>query len=73
MELINYKPVLVQIMAWRWTGNKPLSEPMMAEFTDAYLYHSWVNMLRLRQNVIHLADNILRFMSLNEYLIDVCS
>ena len=26
---INNIPVLVQIMAWRWPGNKPLSEPMM--------------------------------------------
>ena len=27
---INNDPVLVQIMAWHKTGNKPLSEPMMA-------------------------------------------
>ena len=33
---INNKPVLVQIMAWRRSGDKPLSEPMMAQFTDAY-------------------------------------
>ena len=26
---INNIPALVQIMAWRWPGNKPLSEPMM--------------------------------------------
>ena len=26
---INYIPVLVQIMAWRQPGDKPLSEPMM--------------------------------------------
>ena len=26
---INNIPALVQIMAWRWTGDKPLSEPMM--------------------------------------------
>ena len=26
---INNIPVLVQIMAWRWPGDKPLSEPMM--------------------------------------------
>ena len=26
---INNKPSLVQIMAWRWTGDKPLSEPVM--------------------------------------------
>ena len=27
--LINKIPSLVQIMAWRWLGDKPLSEPMM--------------------------------------------
>ena len=27
--LINHTPVLVQIMAWRRPGDKPLSEPMM--------------------------------------------
>ena len=27
---INNIPTLVQVMAWRQTGNKPLSEPMMA-------------------------------------------
>ena len=25
---------------WRWTADKPLSEPMLAEFTDACLRHS---------------------------------
>ena len=28
---INNNPALVQIMAWRWPGNKPLSEPMMTK------------------------------------------
>ena len=37
---INYIPVLVQIMAWRRLGDKPLSEPMMVSFTDAYMRHS---------------------------------
>ena len=37
---INNLPTLVQIMAWcRW-GYKPLFEPMMASFTDAYMGHS---------------------------------
>ena len=27
--------LLVQIMAWCWSGNKPLSEPMMSQFTDS--------------------------------------
>ena len=30
---------LVQIMAWRLIGDKPLSEPMLIRFTDAYLRH----------------------------------
>ena len=33
-------PALVQIMAWRRTGDKLLSEPMMAQFNDAYMRHS---------------------------------
>ena len=37
---INNIPALVQIMAWRWTGDKPLSEPMMTQFNDAYMRHS---------------------------------
>ena len=31
---------LVQIMAWRRPGDKPLSEPMMVSSTDAYMRHS---------------------------------
>ena len=38
--LINNIPALVQIMAWRRTGDKPLSEPMMTQFKDAYVCHS---------------------------------
>ena len=37
---INNIPALVQIMAWRWPGDKPLSEPMMVKISDAYLHHS---------------------------------
>ena len=29
------KSELVQIMAGHWTGNRPLPEPMMTQFTDA--------------------------------------
>ena len=36
---IDNKPVLVQVMVWRRTGDKPLPEPMMAQFTDAYMRH----------------------------------
>ena len=37
--LINNIPALVQIMAWRGIGYKPLSEPMLTRFTDAYIQH----------------------------------
>ena len=36
---INNITVLVQIMAWRRPGDKPLSEPMMTQFTGAYMRH----------------------------------
>ena len=36
---IDNKPVLVQVMAWRRTGDKPLPEPMMTQFTDTYMRH----------------------------------
>ena len=36
---VDNKPALVQVMVWRRTGNKPLSEPMMFQFTDAYMWH----------------------------------
>ena len=33
---INNKPILLQIMAWRWFNNEPLSDTMMTYFTYAY-------------------------------------
>ena len=36
---IDNKPALCQLMAWRRTGDKPLPEPMMAYFTEAYMRH----------------------------------
>ena len=36
---IDNKPALVQVMAWCRTGDKPLSEPMLNRFTDAYMQH----------------------------------
>ena len=33
---IGNKPVLIQAMAWRRLGGKPLPEPMMAQFTVIY-------------------------------------
>ena len=36
---IDNKPALVQVMAWCRTGDKPLPEPMLTQFTDAYKWH----------------------------------
>ena len=36
---VNNIPAMVQIMAWRRIGDKPLSEPMLTRFTDAYVRH----------------------------------
>ena len=38
--LIDNMAALVQIMAWRRPGDKPLSEPMMGKFGDAYMHLS---------------------------------
>ena len=38
-DSINNIPALVQIMAWRRSGDKPLSEPMLTQFTDAFMRH----------------------------------
>ena len=38
-SLIDNKPALVQAMAWRRIGDKPLPDPMLTQFTDAYMRH----------------------------------
>ena len=37
---IDNKSTLVQVMAWRRTGDKLLPEPMLTQFTDAYMSHT---------------------------------
>ena len=36
---IDNKPALAEVMAWCLLGAKPLSEPMLTRFTDAYMRH----------------------------------
>ena len=38
-SLIDNMSALVQVMAWRQTGDKPLPEPMLTQFADAYVGH----------------------------------
>ena len=46
---IDKMAALVQIMAWRRTGDKPLSEPMMVYIADAYMRHSVYELKRLHK------------------------
>ena len=61
-------PALVQIMAWRQTGDKPLSETMMVRLLThiRVTRPQWVNTLRLRQNGRHFADDLFKCIFMNE-------
>ena len=39
VQFIWQKSALVQVMAWRWTGDKPLFEPVLSQFTNTYMQH----------------------------------
>ena len=39
MSPIDSEPALVEVMAWRRRGGKPLPESMLTQFTDAYKQH----------------------------------
>ena len=34
---IDNNQALVRVMAWRGTGDRPLPEPMLTQFNDAYM------------------------------------
>ena len=67
---INNIPALVQIMAWRLPGDKPLSEPMMVSL----LMHlwvtrpQWVNELPFRYSYLHFLKTFLGFYNTNPTL-----
>ena len=66
---INNIPALVQIMAWRRPGDKPLSEPMLVSLLThiCFTLPQWVKILRLRLNYWHFADDI--FVSMGALLV----
>ena len=37
---MNDKSVMIQIMAWGQTGDRPLPEQMKTDFSDAYIHYS---------------------------------
>ena len=63
---INYIPALVQIMAWRRPGDKPLSEPMMVTLPThiCVTRPQWLNMVWCYSLWIHL---------LFTYYVTICS
>ena len=39
MSPIDNKPALAQVMAWHRTNDKPLPDPMLTQFIDAFMWH----------------------------------
>ena len=65
---INNIPALVQIMAWRRSVDKPLSEPMMSILLThiCVIRPLWVNSSPPSQNGYHFANDIFRCIFVNE-------
>ena len=52
--LMDNNPGLDKIMVWRGIGDKPLSEPMLTIFTDAYMRHFGGD----KEETVYLNDTI---------------
>ena len=67
---INNIPALVQIMACRRPGDKPLSETMIVSLLThiCVTRPQWVNTLRLRQNGRHFSGDILTWIFSNAWI-----
>ena len=65
---INNIPALVQIMAWRRSSDKPLSESIMISLPThiCVTRPQWVNTSRPRQSDHHFADDSFKCIVLNE-------
>ena len=56
-----YRSMVVQVMAWRRRGDKPLTRPMMIKFMCIkHICLTCVNSLRPRPNRRHFADDIFK-------------
>ena len=67
------KPTLVQIIAWCQTGNKPISEPVMAYFGVTYIrYPQWVKSAEtfgLLWFIYSYLSGLLHYRNLGSYII----
>ena len=61
----NNKPSLVQIMAWHQKGARPLSEPMMAWFTDM-AWPGWVKV-----NIMTACDLVTQSRGISRHGVDI--
>ena len=76
----NKMSALVRVMAWRRTGDKPLHEPMMTQFTDAYMQHYghmsgnwWVSQSDMWWKIViyiqkYFADDIFKYILWAQYI-----
>ena len=69
-DLFDNKSALVQVMAWHWTGNMPLLETMLNQFTDAYMWHKgliYIEKLALQTHNCAIANAMdLHFFCMNQ-------
>ena len=65
---IDNNPALVQIKAWHQLGDKPLSEPMLIWFTDAYMRHHGGDELKRSSTIHHGCRNIIILIKLHPWL-----
>ena len=57
-------------MAWRWIDDKPLSEPMLARFTDAYMRH--YDELNAQYRDLSNLSELIEVLSDNKVLREMC-
>ena len=64
MSPIDNKAALVQEIAWRRTGDKPLPEPMLTQFIDSYMRHSESGFIEnLYEPAAHSVVNLYRLVA----------
>ena len=67
---INNNPALVQIMAWRLSGDKPLSEPMMVNLLThiCVTRPQWVKGGYVEQTILHCSISVFNGFSFSNIL-----
>ena len=53
---IDNKEAFIQAMAWHWEGDKPLSEPILTQFTDACICGTGLDELLIEFKACSLSE-----------------